>query len=478
MSERIELFQAIRKALHDSFPRRADALFNLLDSLSGRQNAQSAVELSLESPFERCYSSLFDALANFFIAAAPDKAEEERLAKAVERVKILSPALLKPAKRPFWLTGIDATPGLRAYANKLPERSVVYQPNPAPGNKPIGVGHAYSVLALLPEREARDPPWLLPLLCTRIPVAKTANEVAAAQMTALLGEAGLPFGIELSVNVADSAYSKAPYLSPVGAYDNHVEVVRVATNRVFHRFPCQASAAAGGGHPTWYGVPFELKNEATWGTPDDAAEVSWETRAGRKLTVKLQRWHDLLMPGKRDAPMHQRPFDLIRCQALDAQGQPVFKKTLWFLVLGKRRREVSTVVAYEAYRQRYDMEHFFRFGKNRLLLDRLQTPDLTHEESWWELVCLAYVQLALAAPLSAVLPRPWEVYLPQWEARRLPGPAQVQRDFPRIIRAFGTPARSPKPRGISPGRQKGTSPGVRPRQPIVFKGRAPPKALA
>lgn len=179
----------------------------------------------------------------------------------------------------------------------------------------------------------------------------------------------------------------------------------MATNRVFHRFPCEASAAAGGRHPTWYGVPFELKNEATWGTPDDAAEVSWETRAGRKLTVKLQRWHDLLMPGKRDAPMHQRPFDLIRCQVQDAQGQPVFKKTLWLLVLGKRRREVSTVVAYEAYRQRYDMEHFFRFGKNRLLLDRLQTPDLAHEESWWELVCLAYASTGSAQVSSLHWPR-------------------------------------------------------------------------
>ena len=137
MSEHIELFQAVRQALHDSFPRRADALFNLLDSLSGRQNAQSPVELTLEALFERRYSSLFDALANFFVASTPDKAEEERLARAIERVRILSPTLPKPAKRPFLLTGLDATPGLRPYADKLPERGVVYHPNPAPGNKPM-----------------------------------------------------------------------------------------------------------------------------------------------------------------------------------------------------------------------------------------------------------------------------------------------------------------------------------------------------
>ena len=222
-----------------------------------------------------------------------------------------------------------------------------------------------------------------------------------------------------------------------------MEVARVATNRVFYRFPPAAVETVGAGHPTWYGVPFDLKNEATWGTPDDEAVVVWETHAGRKLTVRLQRWHDLLMRGKQDAPMHERPFDLMRCQVFDAQGKPVFKKTLWLLVQGKRRREVGTVAAYEAYRQRYDMEHFFRLGKNKLLLDRLQTPEVAHEESWWELVCLAYVQLVLAAPLSAVLPRPWEVHLPQWKERRLPGPAQVQRDFPRItcaepVEAFGS----------------------------------------
>ena len=38
-----------------------------------------------------------------------------------------------------------------------------------------------------------------------------------------------------------------------------------------------------------------------------------------------------------------------------------------------------------SYRQRFDIEHFFRFGKNRLLMDKIQTPDVQHEESWWQL---------------------------------------------------------------------------------------------
>ena len=47
---------------------------------------------------------------------------------------------------------------------------------------------------------------------------------------------------------------------------------------------------------------------------------------------------------------------------------------------GERRIELSLLDIYEAYLQRYDLEHFFRFGKQKLLLDKFQTPDDQHEE--------------------------------------------------------------------------------------------------
>jgi hypothetical protein len=65
-----------------------------------------------------------------------------------------------------------------------------------------------------------------------------------------------------------------------------------------------------------------------------------------------------------------------------------------------------------AYLQRYDLEHFFRFGKQKLLLDKFQTPDEKHEEHWWQLVALAYLQLWAAKDMASNLPRPWEQYLP------------------------------------------------------------------
>lgn len=298
-------------------------------------------------------------------------------------------------------------------------------------------------------------------------------------MKSLLNDNDLPFGDEFTVNAADSGYSKAFYLSPIYRFENHVEVQRVAKNRTFFRIAAPPDPHPGhGGRTKHFGEAFKLNDESTWGEPVEETETDWMTRSGRQLRVQLQRWNDLLMHGKQKAPMCQHPFDLIRCQVFDQQGKQVFKNTLWLIVVGKRRREVGTIDVYEAYRQRYDLEHLFRFGKSKLLLDCYQTPETEREENWWELGFLAYTQLWLASPLCALLPKPWERNLPEWKEGRLPGPAQVQRDYERIIRAVGTPVNVPKPRGNSPGRPKGTSPGKRIRQLIVFKSRAPPETVA
>jgi hypothetical protein len=261
----------------------------------------------------------------------------------------------------------------------------------------------------------------------------------------------------------------------VGKHANHVVVSRLASNRTLFHPPVAASTKRQA-HPTWHGARFKLNAPDTWGEADEETQVEWRSHKGRVWQVKLQRWNGLLMAGKRAAAMHQRPFDLIRCQAVNEEGKPVFKHALWLLVMGQRRREVSLLQVYEAYRQRYDLEHFFRFGKNHLLLDRYQTPEVEYEENWVELVCLAYIQLWLARSLAVSLPRPWERYLPERKEREVPGPTEVQRNLGRIIRQFGTPAQIPEPRGNSGGRSKGQSPGVRTRQPIIFKSRAPPQA--
>jgi hypothetical protein len=181
--------------------------------------------------------------------------------------------------------------------------------------------------------------------------------------------------------------------------------------------------------------------------------------------------------------MHRCPFTLVRIVVTTPEGKPVYARPLWLALFGPLRRTLSLQAIYTAYVQRFDQEHGRRFVKQRLLATAYQTPEVIHEERWWQLVLPAYFQLWLARDLAHLLLRPWEQYLPQWRAQgterasRSLSPALVQRDFDRIIRRMGTPAHRPgtgrrlKPRGNPRGRAKGTRLPRRQRRAVVRKGR-------
>jgi len=138
--------------------------------------------------------------------------------------------------------------------------------------------------------------------------------------------------------------------------------------------------------------------------------------------------------------------------------------------MGERRNELSLLQIFAAYQRRYDLEHFFRFGKQRLLLHRYQTPETEHEEKWWQMAHLAYLQLWVARTLAQAVHRPWET-IPAQDSKRPLSATQIQRDFERIIRQIGTPAAAPKRRGNSSGRRRGTILPERTHPPVVYKGK-------
>lgn len=472
----ISRLQEFRQELYQLLPARRDALLDLLDALSGSPQARSVVELSLSPLFRREYSSINDAIDNLFQASHPETADAERQARDQEVTRLIGRYLATPAPGKFWLLGTDVVPVPRPFARTLAGRLFVYQPNLVAGNKPVTIGHPYSLIAVLPEREQPDdPPWVVPLQLRRLRRTEKASVVGAEGLTALLTDDQLPFRERLCVHVADSAYSTVEHLGRVAPQSNLVSVTRVAENRVFYRQPGSEPGAQGRGHPHWYGERFDLKDPTTWGAPQTTAETTFTTKQGRTYRVHLQGWHNLLMRGTQDQPMHRYPFTLVCAVVLDEHGQPVFKRALWLMVLGQRRAEVSLVDAWQAYDQRYHLEHYFRFGKQHLLLAAYQTPDVEHEENWMTLVQLATVQLWLARDLASLRLRPWERYLPS-RTSGVASPSQVQRDWERIMRQIGTPARSPKRRGNSPGRAKGTRLAPRKRQPVINKGQKQPKA--
>jgi hypothetical protein len=470
IQEAICQLKQFRQELHEACDHRADALMELLDALSSTPHARSVAELSLSPFFRRGYGSAYDALAHLFQASEPETAEEERRAWEQMGLRLKVRYLPSPQQRKFWLLGTDAVSIARLFAHTLEDRGYVYQPNVPRGNKPITIGHQYSAQVMYPEKDpSSDPPWVFPLSTRRIRSEETATAVGSEQIDALMEDETLPFHEELCVHVADSTYSAVLFLRSTEKHKNLVNVVRSRSNRVFYRQPLPVEGKRKPGRPPWYGEPFSLKDPTTWGEPDAVEETTLTTCKGHTYRVQLEGWHDLLMRGKRDLPMHQKPFTLIRVRVLDEQDHPIFKHTLWLVVMGQRRQELSLVEAWEAYGQRFDVEHYFRFGKQRLLMAAFQTPEVDHEENWLEFVSLAYVQLWLAREVVEALPRPWEQYLPQPEGQ-VASPSAVQRDFGRILREIGTPAQPPKPRGNSPGRAKGTCLERRKRHRVVKKG--------
>ena len=87
--------------------------------------------------------------------------------------------------------------------------------------------------------------------------------------------------------------------------------------------------------------------------------------------------------------MHRYPFTVVRARLLDAQGRPVYQRDMWLLVIGRRRHELSLIEIWEAHRRRHDVEHFFQFGRQRMLLAAYQTPEVENEENCRQIVQLA-----------------------------------------------------------------------------------------
>lgn len=433
----------------------------LVDAICSNPHARSVVEYSLTPCFRRSYSTIFKAI---------NEMEMDELATA----HLLAPYLPRPQQRSFSLLGMDVTPQPRQFAYTLADRGVVYQPNPIKGNKPVTIGHQFSTAVLLPEaEEGMSPSWVIPLMTSRVATDEDKELVGSGQIDALLKDAKLPFGKRFCVDVGDTSYSKPACLHANRHHRHLVTVARIRGTRVLYQqfVPNPSEIKRPVGCPRSYGERFVLKEPETWHQPDEQVTVIEKSRRGKRYRVEIKAWHNMLMPGKRKPkrlPMHRYPFTLVQVVRYDEEGNLACKRPMWLLAIGERRHELSAQDTYEAYGQRYDLEHFFRFGKQKMLLASFQTPEDVREEKWWQLVHLAYAQLWMARHVACSLPRPWERNLPAMK-KGLMSPTLVQRDFDRIIRQIGTLAKPPKPRFISSGRPKGTKLPPRPRKKVVVK---------
>lgn len=458
-------FQTFRHRLFQLFPYRAGATMDLIDTVSAMTTADSVVKLSLSDLFRRTYSSLTDVLSSLFRANLKiPLTDEERQKQAFKVTQLLAEkcAPSSSEKDPV-LFAIDCTANPRIYASKVGDRTSVHAPNHVPGQKPITIGHEYSVLAYLPNRpEDQELHWVVPLSVKRVRSDQSGPQIGLRQLEEIANQTD--FKTHFCISVTDAAYSTKDWVVNVNKWPHVVQIARVRSNRKFFRLPAPNSLTRRG-RPQEYGEELLLQDPSE---PDLEEITTMITRKGKECQVLLQRWNDVIMQGSKEERTHEHPFDLLRVIVTDKKGKPVYRRPLWVIIVGVKRREVRSKDAYNAYGRRYDIEHFFRFGKQRLQLVNSQTCETHHEESWHWIGLLAYNMLYHARSLAQSFRYPWE----KKKIRVLSSierPSQVQRDYRRIIREIGTPAPIPKPRGKSPGRQLGQKSGERPDRPLIRK---------
>jgi hypothetical protein len=174
-------FQGFREQLYNKFEHRADSKMDLLDALCSNNHSPSVVQLSLNPLFRRGYSALFKAIEG---SPSSQPSEEDnpqpediplQQRDEFQFLDLIAQVVPTPKKRPFFLFGQDCT-SIERPAQTLQDRGMVYQPTVIKGNKPITLGHSYSMISVLPERSDEDAPWTIPLDMSRVPTESNSSQ--------------------------------------------------------------------------------------------------------------------------------------------------------------------------------------------------------------------------------------------------------------------------------------------------------------
>ena len=362
-----------RQSLYRLFPKRKDAIMNLLDALSSYgHRCKSVVQLCTAPCFERQYSSITDAVAD----GLPN-------ADQAAITKLIYHHTQGDQQQKATRFIIDCTPNPRPHASKLADRHITHAPNPAPGNKPICVGHQYSVIVAAPRTEAdKDKHWVIPVSTKRVPSDQKGNELGMAQLKECIDE--LDLTDELCISVADSLYGTQHCRELAVSASNLVHIFRLRHNRNVFLAPEQGDSLSGKGRKKEFGSKMNLGESTTHRACDQEQQTTVVSRKGKAHTITIKCWKDILMRGTGTFRSSEHPINLMQVIVSNEEGESVFKRPLWLGVLGQRRHELNLIEVQQAYAERYDVEHYCRFSKNNLLMDAHQTADVTHETLWWQ----------------------------------------------------------------------------------------------
>jgi hypothetical protein len=226
--------RTFRTDLHGCFPRRADALFELVDALLAAESVGSLPHLSLQAPHRRGWGSLYDALAAGRIEGAALRAVLRRHAAG--------------DGQPVYAVDLSVWP--RCDAEASPERGFYYHPSRHSAGQPIVAGWAYQWLAQL--GFTRDS-WTTPLDVRRVHPGENAHTVAVEQIMTLVGQR--PRSAATPLFVFDAGYDSAHLTQGLAEVPVAI-LVRLRADRCFYsRSAVSDTIAKGRSSPhTWHQV--------------------------------------------------------------------------------------------------------------------------------------------------------------------------------------------------------------------------------
>lgn len=384
----------------------------------------------------------------------------------------------------FWLLNTDCSGLFRPDSPTLAQRRYVYKANNrVKGNRPVDVGYDFSTVGLScrrPRYGMSEAAWNPPLSMRLVPYGVNKNSFTARQVNELLDNDSLPLGGCLTVNTLDSNYSSPEYIAATHDQSNLVNIIRFPSNRNVWKQLSQeevnqhrAANRDNRGANKVYGAKYKLSEVGHWDL--EASEhnsFGVKLSNGKTCVVDISIWEDMLIRSQRGHNMKDKPFRLVRIRLLDGQTmEAVFKNSMWLGVWGDKRKQITAEEIYWSYRNRYDIEHFFRFGKQRLLLDKSQTPDEDHLQNWLEVVNLAYWLLFVGKDEARHVCQKWQQYDPYFKNRVEQDlkvtPSQVQMQLIGIILGFDQRPFLPKVQIKGKGRPVGQTQVKRKRYPIL-----------
>lgn len=462
---------------------------NFVMSLASSPSVTHPVALSASAFCHYHYSNLTKVLRHWQV--------NESDFRAFIRPFLPAPRFLGEGVRYYALTH-DVTKMLKAHSPCLEDRQYVPTANNViASNRALGVGYLVSALHL----GAGLSGWCPPLALARLGPQDDANAVAVKQIETLLRDQTLPFGQELCLLRADSSYGKAIFLSPLYDLDQLVLIVRLRQGmKVWAKAP---DGEPTGGAARVYGDKFYLIDASRYktyhkkGVPyqvwqqslceqeaDEWIEKEAVLANGRKVIIDIRRWNDLLIRTKKGAWMKDKALDVLYVQLLDAQNrQALFERPLFVAVSGKRKSQVDSALAQEQYRERYDVEPYYRFVKTKLLMDKLQTPVAQHLDRWLRMVQItSWLLFTASKEIAQVCCPVWQKYLPKNKtAPDQPHQsltiAQTQRAAHLLFCTFDPASFLPLKCKKGKGRQKGQTLPQRTRFKVVKKLKKPSRKL-